>query len=109
MANSSPAIFPISNLQHTTDATTTTTQQSTVANSAVHSLFSQISGTVRSGLSNSRPWPELLSLGDKRFRRDASSESSHSSSTFNNSANGPPTAKRRSKRMWRFTIKVMGD
>ncbi|KAL2536190.1 Uncharacterized protein Fot_17581 [Forsythia ovata] len=35
MANSSPTILPISNLQHTTDATTTTTQQSAVANSAV--------------------------------------------------------------------------
>ncbi|KAL2559304.1 Uncharacterized protein Fot_04043 [Forsythia ovata] len=35
MANSSPTILPISNHQHTTDATTTTTQQSAVANSAV--------------------------------------------------------------------------
>ncbi|KAL2509941.1 PRA1 family protein B4 [Forsythia ovata] len=60
MANSSPAILPISNPQHTTDATTTATQQSAVANSAVRSLFSQIAGTVRSGLSNSRPWPELV-------------------------------------------------
>lgn len=55
MANSSPAILPISNPQTTTDVTTATTQQS-----AVRSLFSQISGTVRSSLSNSRPWPELV-------------------------------------------------
>ncbi|CAI9779196.1 unnamed protein product [Fraxinus pennsylvanica] len=56
MANSSPAVLPISNPQTTTDVTTiTSTQQS-----AVRSLFSQISGTVRSGLSNSRPWPELV-------------------------------------------------
>ncbi|KAL2548205.1 Uncharacterized protein Fot_09735 [Forsythia ovata] len=38
MANSSPTILPISNPQHTTDATTTTIQQS-----AVYLLFSQIS------------------------------------------------------------------
>ncbi|KAL2554999.1 Uncharacterized protein Fot_08618 [Forsythia ovata] len=50
-----------------------------------------------------------LSLGDGRFCRDAGGESSHFSSTLNNSANGPPTAKQRSKRMWRFTIKAMGD
>ncbi|KAL2508765.1 Uncharacterized protein Fot_32412 [Forsythia ovata] len=43
MANSSPTILLISNPQHTTDATTTTTQQFTVANSAVCLLFSQIS------------------------------------------------------------------
>ncbi|KAL2529612.1 RING-type E3 ubiquitin transferase [Forsythia ovata] len=60
MGNSSPAILPISNLQHTTDATTTTTQQSAIANSTVRSLFFQISGTIRSGLSNSRPWLELV-------------------------------------------------
>ncbi|KAL2507313.1 PRA1 family protein B4 [Forsythia ovata] len=60
MANFSPVILPISNPQHTTDATTTTTQQPVVANSTVRSLFSQISSTVHSSLSNSRPWPELV-------------------------------------------------
>ncbi|XP_075490011.1 PRA1 family protein B4-like [Primulina tabacum] len=56
MANSSPAILPISNPQQST-ATTADGQQSS---SAVRMLFAGISETVRSGLSNRRPWPELV-------------------------------------------------
>ncbi|KAK6164800.1 hypothetical protein DH2020_001664 [Rehmannia glutinosa] len=53
-ANSSPAILPISNPQSTDNS-----QQSS-SSSAVRAFFSGISETVRSGLSNRRPWPELL-------------------------------------------------
>ncbi|XP_073066543.1 PRA1 family protein B4-like [Primulina eburnea] len=56
MANSSPAILPISNPQQST-ATATDGQQSS---SAVRMFFAGISETVRSGLSNRRPWPELV-------------------------------------------------
>ncbi|XP_073149944.1 PRA1 family protein B4-like [Henckelia pumila] len=53
MANSSPAILPISNPQQSTaDAQQTS--------SAVRLFVAGISETVRSGLSNRRPWPELV-------------------------------------------------
>ncbi|KZV18530.1 hypothetical protein F511_21558 [Dorcoceras hygrometricum] len=56
MANSSPAVLPISNTQQAT-ATTADGQQSS---SAVRLFFAGISETVRSGLANRRPWPELV-------------------------------------------------
>ncbi|XP_073157782.1 PRA1 family protein B2-like [Henckelia pumila] len=54
MANSSPSILPLPNPQQ---PATADTQQST---SAVRSFFSGISERVRSGLSNRRPWSELV-------------------------------------------------
>ncbi|KAL6534440.1 hypothetical protein OROHE_013365 [Orobanche hederae] len=55
-ANSSPAILPISN----PESTSTAHSQQSASNSAVRAFLSGISETVRSGLSNRRPWPELL-------------------------------------------------
>ncbi|KAI3473115.1 hypothetical protein Pfo_030407 [Paulownia fortunei] len=57
-ANSSPAILPISNPQSA--STTTTDSQQSSSSSAVRAFFSGISETIRFGLSNRRPWPELL-------------------------------------------------
>ncbi|KAI3474246.1 hypothetical protein Pfo_029034 [Paulownia fortunei] len=59
-ANSSPAILPISNPQSA--STTTTDSQQSSSSSAVRAFFSGISETIRFGLSNRRPWPELLDL-----------------------------------------------
>ncbi|XP_073311162.1 PRA1 family protein B4-like [Primulina huaijiensis] len=56
MANSSPAILPISNPQQSA-STTADGQQSS---SAVRVFFAGISETVRYGLANRRPWPELV-------------------------------------------------
>ncbi|XP_073062986.1 PRA1 family protein B4-like [Primulina eburnea] len=56
MANSSPAILPISNPQQSA-TTTADGQQSSLA---VRVFFAGISETVRSGLANRRPWPELV-------------------------------------------------
>lgn len=53
-ANSSPVILPISDTHNATDG-----QQSS-ANSALRIFLSGISQTIRSGLSNRRPWSELV-------------------------------------------------
>ncbi|KAG8374456.1 hypothetical protein BUALT_Bualt11G0134100 [Buddleja alternifolia] len=62
-ANSSPAILPISNPQsapNSAAAGTDNQQLSSSSTSAVRVFVSGISETVRSGLANRRPWPELL-------------------------------------------------
>ncbi|KAL3623211.1 hypothetical protein CASFOL_032027 [Castilleja foliolosa] len=65
-ANSSPAVLPISNPQSVPAAATviatTDNQQltSSAPPSAVRTFLSGISSTVRSGLSNRRPWPEVV-------------------------------------------------
>ncbi|KAG8377076.1 hypothetical protein BUALT_Bualt09G0130800 [Buddleja alternifolia] len=56
-ANSSAAMLPISNPQ---SAATTADGQQSSSTSAVRAFFSGISQTVRSGLANRRPWPEVL-------------------------------------------------
>ncbi|KAK4432244.1 PRA1 family protein B4 [Sesamum alatum] len=56
-ANSSPAILPITNPQPQPPADS---NQLPSSSSAVRSFFSGVSETVRSGLANRRPWPELL-------------------------------------------------
>ncbi|KAL0333166.1 UNVERIFIED_CONTAM: PRA1 family protein B4 [Sesamum angustifolium] len=57
-ANSSPAILPITNQPAPTISADTNQLPSSA--SALRSFFSGISETVRSGLANRRPWPELL-------------------------------------------------
>ncbi|CAK9150444.1 unnamed protein product [Ilex paraguariensis] len=56
MASSSPAILPITN----PPITTTAESQAPVATPAVRAFISHISETVRNGLSQRRPWSELV-------------------------------------------------
>lgn len=61
-AASSPAVLPISNPQ-TTTTTTTNTQQTTTGvgpTPALRSFINRISETIQGGLSNRRPWSELV-------------------------------------------------
>ncbi|KAL3830226.1 hypothetical protein ACJIZ3_019028 [Penstemon smallii] len=57
--SSPPAILPITTPQPA-PTTTDTSQQSSSSTSAVRTFISGISETVRSGLANRRPWPEVL-------------------------------------------------
>ncbi|KAK6152544.1 hypothetical protein DH2020_015179 [Rehmannia glutinosa] len=59
-ANSSPAILPITNPQPIPTTAAAADNQQLSSTSAVRSFFSSISSTVRTGLANRRPWPELL-------------------------------------------------
>ncbi|KAI7998579.1 PRA1 family protein B4 [Camellia lanceoleosa] len=56
MASSSPAILPISN----PESTTTAAAQPPIATPAFRAFISNISDTVRNGLSKRRPWYELV-------------------------------------------------
>ncbi|CAA2979464.1 PRA1 family protein B4-like [Olea europaea var. sylvestris] len=67
MANSSPAILPISDsadpiitVSSDTAAITTTDAHQSSSVSSFGAFYSKISDTVRVGLANRRPWPELL-------------------------------------------------
>ncbi|KAF5941028.1 hypothetical protein HYC85_022195 [Camellia sinensis] len=57
MASSSPAILPISNPESTTTAAAA---QPPIATPAFRAFISNISDTVRNGLSKRRPWYELV-------------------------------------------------
>ncbi|XP_009597143.1 PRA1 family protein B4-like [Nicotiana tabacum] len=62
-AASSPAVLPISNPQTTTTTTSENTQQTITGvgpTPALRSFINRISDTIRGGLSNRRPWSELV-------------------------------------------------
>ncbi|KAF2292214.1 hypothetical protein GH714_016980 [Hevea brasiliensis] len=61
MASPSPPILPISNPPHTTAPTAASAQsQPPIATPAFRAFINQISGSVRHGLSQRRPWAELV-------------------------------------------------
>ncbi|KAA8517715.1 hypothetical protein F0562_015189 [Nyssa sinensis] len=62
MASPSPPVLPISNTQTTTVTTTGAAAQSQppIANPAFRALITHVTETVRNGLSQRRPWSELV-------------------------------------------------